>query len=115
MALPAEGHSLRIGIIHLPAHAAWPWSEGRWQFVLKAMAEVTDGIWMGDITELDTSAAGSVTAQATLFPGYREALSKIAKLMPAPRLLPNPSMACRSFSKFYERARRDAGTFADLL
>ena len=115
LALPAEGHALRIGIIHLPAHAAWPWSEGRWQFVLKAMAEVTDGIWMGDITKLDTSAAGSVTAQATLFPGYREALSTIAKLMPAPRLLPNPSMACRSFSKFYERARRDAGTFADLL
>ena len=115
LALPAEGHALRIGIIHLPAHAAWPWSEGRWQFVLNAMAEVTDGIWMGDITKLDTSAAGSVTAQATLFPGYREALSTIAKLMPAPRLLPNPSMACRSFSKFYERARRDAGTFADLL
>lgn len=115
LALPTEDHTLRIGIIHLPAHAAWPWSEGRWQFVLKAMTEVTDGIWMGDITELDTSAAGSVTAQATLFPGYREALSKIAALMPAPRLLPNPTMTCRSFSKFYERARRDVGTFADLL
>ncbi len=112
---PAEDHTLRIGIVHLPAHTAWPWSEGRWQFVLKAMAEVTDGIWMGDITELDTSAAGSVTVQATLFPGYRAALPKITMLMPAPRLLPNPSMACRSFSKFYERARRDAGTFADLL
>ena len=106
---------LRIGIIHLPAHAAWPWSERRWQFVLQAMADVTDSIWIGDLAELDVSAAQSVTAQATLFPGYRQALSKLARMSPAPRLLPSPVMACRSFSKFYERARRDAGRFTDLL
>ena len=111
----STGDTLRIGIIHLPAHKALPWSEQRWQFVLQAMALVTDGIWIGDITQLDTSAASSVTAQATLFPGYRQALSKMALLRPAPQLLPNPAMACRSFSKFYERARRDAGQFADLL
>lgn len=79
------------------------------------MALVTDHIWIGDIMQLDTSAASSVTAQATLFPGYRQALSKIAALTPAPCLLPNPAMACKSFSKFYERARRDAGQIADLL
>jgi len=107
--------SLRIGIIHLPAHEAWPWSERRWQFVLNAMAGVTDSIWIGDLTELDTSAARCVTAQATLFPGYREVLSTMATLTPAPRLLHSPTMACRSFNKFYERARRDVGHFADLL
>ena len=111
--------SLRIGVIHLPAHADWLWSERRWQFVLDAMAAVTDAIWMGDLSALDTSAAGSVTAQATLFPGYRQALTKMAgphlTLTPAACLLPNPAMACRSFSKFYERARRDAGSFTDLL
>ncbi len=107
--------TLRLGIIHLPAHAEWPWSERRWQFVLQAMAQVTDHIWTGDLMQLDTSAASSVTAQATLFPGYRQALQQMAVSSPAPRLLPNPSMACKSFSKFYERARRDAGQFADLL
>jgi hypothetical protein len=79
------------------------------------MALVTDHIWIGDINQLDTSAASSITAQATLFPGYRLALAKIAALTPAPRLLPNPVMACKSFSKFYDRARRDTGQFADLL
>lgn len=79
------------------------------------MAQVTDDIWIGDITQLDISSASRVTAQATLFPGYRQALQKIAVLSPEPRLLPNPSMACKSFSKFYERARRDAGQFSDLL
>ena len=105
----------RIGIIHLPAHAALPWSERRWQFVLSAMAEVTDDIWIGDLNQLDVRMAARVSAEATLFPGYRDALARLAKLTPAPRLLPDPSMACRSFSKFYERARRDAGQFADLL
>jgi deoxyribodipyrimidine photo-lyase len=112
---PSHGDTLRIGIIHLPAHAVWPWSERRWQFVMTAMAQVTHDIWIGDITRLDLSAATSVTAQATLFPGYRDVLPAVATLTPAPRLLPNPAMACRSFSKFYERARRDAGAFADLL
>ncbi len=111
----ALSDSLRIGIIHLPAHTDWPWSERRWKFVLKAMEDITDGIWIGDLGELDLSATCHVTAQATLFPGYRQGLSAIAELTPAPRLLPSPSMACRSFSKFYERARRDVGQFADLL
>ena len=111
----AHNDRLRIGIIHLPAHAAWPWSERRWRFVLDAMAQVTSGIWAGDITELDTSAATDITAQATLFPGYREALPRVATLLDAPRLLPSPTMACRSFSKFYERARRGVPQFSDLL
>jgi len=119
LALPSGGDTLRIGIIHEPAHTAWPWSERRWQFVLQAMAQVTDGIWIGDINELDMSAASSIAAQATLFPGYREALSKMAApgfvLQPAPRLLPDPVMACKSFSKFYERAQRGVDCFADLL
>ena len=106
---------LRMGIIHLPAHAAWPWSERRWNFVFTAMASVTDYIWIGDLAKLDVSLGKNITAQATLFPGYRQALQKIATLTTPPHLLPNPSMACRSFSKFYERARRDAGQLADLL
>ncbi len=111
----SDDQTHRLGIIHLPAHAAWPWSERRWQFVLNAMAEVTDDLWIGDLAQLDVTTAASVTAQTTLFPGYRDALPKLATLAPAPRLLPNPSMACRSFSKFYERARRDVASFGDLL
>ena len=79
------------------------------------MAEVTDDVWIGDLSQLDVQTAASVIAEATLFPGYRDALARLAKLTPAPRLLPDPSMACRSFSKFYERAQRGVGQFADLL
>jgi deoxyribodipyrimidine photo-lyase len=115
MSPAASGQTHRLGIIHLPAHAAWPWSERRWRFVLDAMAEVTDNIWIGDLAQLNVSAAASVTSQASLFPGYRDVLPRLASLTPAPRLLPNPAMACRSFSKFYERARAGVGQFADLL
>ena len=107
--------SFRLGVIHLPAHQAWPWSERRWQFVLDAMAAVTDDVWIGDISQLDLRSAASVSAQACLFPAYRDALRHLAVLSPQPRLLPDPTMACRSFSKFYERARRDVSQLSDLL
>ena len=112
---PRQGDALRLGVIHLPAHAAWPWSERRWRFVLGAMLEVSDAIWIGDLHQLALPGARDVSAQATLFPGYREALAGVARLTPQPRLFPEPPMACRSFSKFYGRVQRDVGQFADLL
>ena len=112
----------RIGVIHLPAHRQWPWSARRWQFVLRAMASVCDAVWIGDLRQfkpeqfgLKHGAGGRVTAQATLFPGYREALASAADVTPAPRWLPNPTMLCRSFTKFYTRAQQDAGPFEGLL
>ena len=107
--------TFRLGVIHLPAHARWPWSARRWDFMLRAMQQATDAVWAGDLDVLELSASSGVTAQATLFPGYREALAHLATLTPAPRLLPNLTMACRSFSKFYSKVQRDVGAFADLL
>ena len=112
---PRSSHAFRLGVIHLPAHADWPWSHRRWRFVLAAMAEVSDAIWAGDLALLNTAGASRVSAQACLFPGYRQALPKLAALMPAPRLLPDPVMACRSFSKFYQRVQRSSNQFSDLL
>ena len=109
----------RLGVIHLPAHAAWPWSARRWQFVLQSMAGVVDAIWVGDLLtlrrDLGMTPSQVLTAQAVLFPRYREALARVATATPAPRLLSNPNMLCRSFTKFYEKARRDAGELANLL
>ena len=113
----AESHDklFRLGIIHLPAHAHWPWSARRWQFVLQAMADVTDAVWIGDLGSLDLSGCARATTQATQFPGYREALGRVATLSPAPRLLPKLPTPCRSFSKFYQQVQRDVDAFADLL
>ncbi len=105
----------RLGLIHLPAHQAWLWSERRWRFVLQAMAAVTDAIFIGDARTLDLSAAAGVHAQATRFPGYREMLPQLAQLATASDLFPDTPLPCRSFSQFYARSQRDTPQFADLL
>jgi deoxyribodipyrimidine photo-lyase len=112
---PRKGNALRLGVIDLPAHALLPWSAKRWQFVLAAMAQVTDAIWIGDLSTLRLPLGSVVQAQATQFPHYREALADLASLTAVPRLLPEPNMACRSFSKFYERSRRGVDDFSSLL
>ena len=116
----AEGSQARLlGVIHQPAHALWPWSTARWDFVLRAMASQVDAVWIGDLHQLRASLklpdSTRLNAQATRFPGYREVLASLATITPEPRLLPNPPRLCRSFSAFYEQARRDAGTLPELL
>ena len=111
----SSNNIFRLGVIHLPAHARWPWSARRWQFVLQAMAEATDAVWIGDVGLLDLSSCAQVTTPTTRFPGYRETLARVATLTPAPLLLPKLPTPCRSFSKFYQQVQRDVGAFADLL
>ena len=100
----AGGAAFRLGVLHLPAHRAWPWSEGRWRFVLAAMAASCDALWLGDATglPLDGRMAGG---QACLFPGYREAWQRLrVQASPAPRLYAWPQAPARSFSAFWSRA-----------
>lgn len=108
---------LRLGVVHLPAHAAWPWSERRWQFVLQRMAEVCDTVFVGDITPLATALQGAtVFAHSTQFPGYREALPALTTdLRPPPRLFAEPHGPCGSFSRFYDGAQREQPDFSRLL
>lgn len=95
------GEGLRIGVIHLPFHRRFPWSEARWAFVLPRLRAVTDRIFVGDLRQLD----GRFRAEATLNPGYREALAQLgAELTPPPRWLPDPATLCPSFSRFWASA-----------
>lgn len=102
------GSGRRIGVIHLPFHQRFPWSAERWAFVLPRLRAVTDALFIGDIATLN----GHVSAEATLNPGYRDALAAIgAELTPAPRWLPDPPELCPSFSRFWQQTagRRHAG------
>lgn len=95
------GEGPRIGVIHLPFHRRFPWSEARWAFVLPRLRAVTDRIFVGDLRQLD----GRFRAEATLNPGYREALAHLgAELTPPPRWLPDPATLCPSFSRFWASA-----------
>jgi deoxyribodipyrimidine photo-lyase len=111
--------TLRIGIIHTPAHARWPWSVRRWEFVLARMHAVCDVVYVGDAAQLAQCPGWPgkqrVAAQSTLFEGYRDVLPHLASLRPAPALFAPPGALCTSFSKFYERVQRAQPDFHMLI
>jgi deoxyribodipyrimidine photo-lyase len=110
---------LRIGIIHTPAHARWPWSLRRWQFVLARMQAVCDVVFIGDAAQLAQCPAWPgvqrVAAQSTLFEGYADVLPRLATMQTAPGLFAPPGVLCPSFSKFYEHVQRAQPDFSKLL
>jgi deoxyribodipyrimidine photo-lyase len=99
---PFDG--VRIGVIHLPFHRRFPWSAARWNFVMRRLQQVTDELFIGDLTELGVLLSGSscIESAATLNPDYRETLSGLCTQLSAPaRRFPDPEKACRSFSAFW--------------
>jgi deoxyribodipyrimidine photo-lyase len=121
---PSPGHSLqqpalRIGVVHTPGHACWPWSLRRWQFVMARMHAVCDVVYVGNVAQLaqlpQWPGKQRVMAQSTLFEGYADALPTLALQQPAPGLFAQPGSLCLSFSKFYERVQRAQPDFSKLL
>jgi deoxyribodipyrimidine photo-lyase len=98
----------RLGVVHLPAHAALPWSERRWRWVLGRLRRVCDAVFLGDLRELSAMPGTSVTPAP--FPGYAEAVAGLADPAPAPHALPEPGRAMQSFSAFYAAVRASCDT-----
>lgn len=101
---PFDG--LRIGVIHLPFHARFPWSQQRWDFVLSRMQSITDVIFVGELDELCKSLtqARTIESVTTLNPEYSTKLSQHCSLLhPAPQYFPDLPAPCRSFSSFWSK------------
>jgi len=95
----------RLGVIHAPFHARFPWSARRWAFVMERLRAGTEAVWMGDLAVLlRTLRDRALQARDTPNPGYAEALRGGAvQLTAVPRLFDDPARCCRSFSQFYAR------------
>lgn len=107
---PFDG--LRVGVVHLPFHARFLWSERRWRFVMDRMSVITDAVFVGDLNDLNTMLSDTphVESTATLNPGYRELLPALCtQLADAPRRFANPAQPCRSFSAFWAKCGAEAG------
>ncbi len=106
-----------LGVIHLPFHQQFPWSEQRWRFVQEKMKPQCDAIFVGDLAQLSSALAraAQVRSQATLNSEYAPALAKLATLESAPACFPAVIERCASFSKYYERMQRAAGSIEQLL
>lgn len=106
-----------LGVIHLPFHLQFPWSERRWHFVQEKMKAQCDAIYVGDLAQLAgaLARAAQVRSEATLNSEYAQCLAKLATLEPAPIFFPEVKERCTSFSKYYERMQRAAGSMEQLL
>jgi deoxyribodipyrimidine photo-lyase len=93
----------RLGVIHAPFHARFPWSARRWTFVIERLRACTEAVWIGDLAVLLRTLRGrALHARDTQNPGYAEALrSGAVQLTAVPRLFDDPARSCRSFSQFY--------------
>jgi hypothetical protein len=106
---PREGPSPHIGIIHLPFHLNYPWSEARWRFVLGGMERICDALWIGDLAQCRQwlSEARSIHCQTTLHPGYGEAFAAAGTIaLPENAPFPEPGYLCASFEIYLQAVRQ---------
>jgi deoxyribodipyrimidine photo-lyase len=102
------GKTFRLGVIHMPGHAAWPWSEQRWDFVLTRMSQICDALFIGRLEELDAFLPAGSSRSAVAGVGEPLTQQALAALKPTwcslPGLLPEPRAFCGSFSKYFREA-----------
>jgi deoxyribodipyrimidine photo-lyase len=108
--LRASPGSDALGLIVPAFHTEARWSEQRWRFVLQAMRDICEAVWVvGD--EMPTSAAGIETTH-TNYPQYCDVVSVLAergmRVVPPPRAFIDPDTLQKSFSSFWHRANKES-------
>ena len=104
-------------------HAALPWSQPRWDWVLARMHALCPVMVVGDAAALQAALAGaaSVQVQLTKNAAYLTAIERLARTLPTltttlePALLPAVGTLCHSFTKYYQTAQKLAGRLEACL
>ena len=98
-----------VGLILPEFHLTFPWSEQRWRFVLKAMRECCESVWI--VGEGSVLAPGTISVTRTLNPHYADFIETCvaagATAIAAPRAFVDPDKLHRSFSSFWHRASKE--------
>lgn len=110
---PAGDPAVRVGLLHAPYHARFPWSARRWAFVLGAMRGRVDVLHAGDARRALAALAGAglvPVVRDALVPGLREAVDAAraggATVEPVPRQWADPDRFCPSFTRFWNTVSR---------
>jgi deoxyribodipyrimidine photo-lyase len=111
--LPAD--TLVIGLFVADFHRAWPWSERRWRFVGRRMAELTALRWHGDAAAIGASLLGARSVRSIDEPHLAPWLARWAECEAAPALFPPVDRRCDSFSSWWSRVSRGLDSAVDLL
>lgn len=107
--LRLSDQTLSIGLIVPAFHLAFPWNAQRWRFVLKAMRECCDSVWI--VSETTNSAPESISVSHTLNPHYMEFIEASVALgataIAPPTAFIDPEKFHRSFSSFWNLASKE--------
>ncbi len=104
-------------------HAAMPWSQARWDWVLARLTRMSPLMVMGDAAALlpMLEAAQTVQVQLTKNAAYLASLLQLQGALPQlkttlePALLPTVDKLCNSFTKYYQTAQKLAGRLESCL
>ncbi len=101
--LPSADGSRRpivLAVLDLDAHRRWPWSALRWKFVAARLVHAAELRWSAPARDLVAALGAARSVHGVDDPHLSPALRALP-LSPAPRLFPEPSRRCRSFSAFW--------------
>ncbi|WP_157271427.1 FAD-binding domain-containing protein [Azohydromonas aeria] len=111
--LPPE--AVVLGVFVADFHRAWPWSERRWRFVGRRMAELAGYRWFGDAAAIGAALAGARSVRAMAEPHLAPWLLRWAECRAAPTLFAPVERRCDSFSKWWSRVSKGIDSAAELL
>ncbi|MCY7312925.1 MAG: deoxyribodipyrimidine photolyase [Pseudoxanthomonas sp.] len=111
--LPADTRV--VGVFVADFHCAWPWSERRWDFVGRRMAELAAERWHGDAATIGAALKGAGRVRCIDERHLAPWLARWAECGAAPALFPPVDRRCESFSQWWARATLGLDSAADLL
>ncbi|WP_334118416.1 FAD-binding domain-containing protein [Limnobacter sp.] len=120
-----QENELRVGIVDVAFHDEYRWDKARWEFVLGALEQGCEQLWIVDTDDIAHCATMLPFFMQTN-PGFemRETLNPGYSLMPRclpvgwlaeERLLPNPVRFQQSFSRFYRETTHMAGSLPEAV
>ncbi|MDE2081248.1 MAG: deoxyribodipyrimidine photolyase [Burkholderiales bacterium] len=104
-----------IGLFGADFHRAWPWSERRWHFVGRRLAELTHARWHGDAAAIGAALKGARRVRSLDEPHLAPWLPRWAACEAAPALFAPVDRCCAAFAPWWARATRGLHSAADLL
>jgi deoxyribodipyrimidine photo-lyase len=107
--------TLVIGVFVDDFHRAWPWSERRWRFVGRRMAEIMPVRWHADAQAIGAALQGARRVRSVDEPHLAPWLARWAACEAAPALFAPVDRRCDSFSQWWTRQSRGLDSALDLL
>jgi len=109
----ADAGALRLGVLPAEALATWPWTARRWAFVTTRLAAITPRQVWADAVQLQAALAQAAQVQTVDHPELPATWPQAWRQWPAP-FLPEPAVACPSFSQYWRLATRHISRLDEL-